>query len=92
MTPAFPLPFPAIIEQIAQQWDGCKYEASGGDIDIGEAIRSAAKRIAGVTATGPTKEDELRQALQMANDNAAEWKRRASSGQRPSLPPTSPGF
>lgn len=29
-----------IVEQIAQQWDGCMYDAPGESIDIGEAIRS----------------------------------------------------
>lgn len=34
-----------IIECIAQQWDGCIYEAAAaGNIDIGEAIRTAAAR------------------------------------------------
>lgn len=33
------------IELIAQQWDGCEYDAPGGSIDIGEAIRTAAKRL-----------------------------------------------
>jgi hypothetical protein len=33
-----------VVEKIAKQWDGCFYEnAIGGDIDIGEAIRSALK-------------------------------------------------
>lgn len=32
-----------VIEEIAQQWDGCIYDAGpGGDIDIGQAIRTAA--------------------------------------------------
>jgi hypothetical protein len=30
---------PAAIEQIAQQWDGCMYDAIGGAIDIGATIR-----------------------------------------------------
>ncbi len=33
-----------IIEEIARQWDGCAYDAPGGPIDIGEAIRTTAKR------------------------------------------------
>nr|WP_199065008.1 hypothetical protein [Chromobacterium sp. ASV5] len=43
-TPARQLP--VVIEQIAQQWDGCIYDAEGsGMIDIGEAIRAAGKRL-----------------------------------------------
>lgn len=38
-----------LIEQIAQQWDGCMYDAPGGEIDIGQAIRSAAH---GITTQG----------------------------------------
>ncbi|MGE8283674.1 MAG: hypothetical protein ACN6PX_07410 [Stenotrophomonas lactitubi] len=34
-----------IIEQIAQQWDGCNYDAVGETIDIGPAIRAAGKRL-----------------------------------------------
>lgn len=34
----------ALIEQIAQQWDGCMYDAVGEYIDIGESIRSAARK------------------------------------------------
>ncbi|TDB26822.1 hypothetical protein ATCM_03700 [Stenotrophomonas sp. ATCM1_4] len=40
----------AVIEQIAQQWAGCMYDAPGETIDIGEAIRAAGKRIAPVAA------------------------------------------
>lgn len=37
---------PNVIEKIAEQWDGCFFDAPGGcDIDIGEAIRAAAKRL-----------------------------------------------
>ncbi|WP_186263332.1 hypothetical protein [Burkholderia gladioli] len=37
---------PNLIEKIAEQWDGCFFDAPGGcDIDIGEAIRAAAKRL-----------------------------------------------
>ncbi|WP_186019897.1 hypothetical protein [Burkholderia gladioli] len=37
---------PSVIEKIAEQWDGCFFDAPGGcDIDIGEAIRAAAKRL-----------------------------------------------
>lgn len=35
-----------IIEQIAQQWDGCNYDAVGETIDVGQAIRAAGKRLA----------------------------------------------
>lgn len=27
------------VDQLAQQWDGCMYDAPGGEIDIGQAIR-----------------------------------------------------
>ncbi|MCQ0033621.1 hypothetical protein [Burkholderia glumae] len=37
---------PDVIEATASQWDGCFFDAPGGcDIDIGEAIRAAAKRL-----------------------------------------------
>ncbi|MFK7090537.1 hypothetical protein A203_16585 [Chromobacterium violaceum] len=36
---------PAVIEGIAQQWDGCIYDSPSGDIDIGQAIRAAGKRL-----------------------------------------------
>lgn len=50
--PAQPDRIMAVVEQIAQQWDGCNYEASGEDIDIGEAIRMAGARFAdGVMAS-----------------------------------------
>lgn len=53
LTAAFPHlhPQPAeladgsVIEHIAQQWDGCKYEAPGETLDIGAAIRRAGKRL-----------------------------------------------
>lgn len=35
----------SVIEHIAQQWDGCKYEAPGETLDIGDAIRRAGKRL-----------------------------------------------
>jgi hypothetical protein len=44
------------VEQLAQQWDGCMWEGPGGDIDIGEAIRDAGRRLSGdsvVPATQP---------------------------------------
>ncbi|OVE45543.1 hypothetical protein, partial [Chromobacterium violaceum] len=34
---------PSVIEEIAQQWDGCIYDSPSGDIDIGWAIRAAGK-------------------------------------------------
>lgn len=36
---------PSVIEEIAQQWDGCIYDSPSGDIDIGWAIRAAGKRL-----------------------------------------------
>lgn len=41
-----------IIEQIAQQWDGCNYDAVGETIDVGRAIRSAGKRLIDSQAVG----------------------------------------
>ncbi|HDS1129583.1 TPA: hypothetical protein QDZ99_003588 [Stenotrophomonas maltophilia] len=35
-----------IINQIAEQWDGCCYDAVGETIDIGQAIRAAGMRLA----------------------------------------------
>ncbi|WP_329759306.1 hypothetical protein [Stenotrophomonas geniculata] len=35
-----------IIDEIAQQWDGCNYDAVGETIDVGQAIRAAGKRLA----------------------------------------------
>ena len=42
-----------IVEQIAQQWDDCTYDAVGETIDIGEAIRAAGKRLAGQRDAAP---------------------------------------
>ncbi|WP_241022471.1 hypothetical protein [Burkholderia sp. Se-20373] len=39
-----------IIEAIATQWDGCMFEGIGHDINIGNAIRDAWKRLAGSAA------------------------------------------
>ena len=35
----------SVIEHVAQQWDGCKYEAPGETLDIGDEIRRAGKRL-----------------------------------------------
>lgn len=43
--PAAVAPLPAALEQIAQGWDGCKYDAPGETLDIGADIRAAAKRL-----------------------------------------------
>lgn len=43
-----------LIERIAEQWDGCMYDAPGGEIDIGQAIRSAAR---GITTQGDSNAD-----------------------------------
>lgn len=37
---------PEMLEEIAQQWDGCMYDAPGEMLDIGECIRSASRRLA----------------------------------------------
>ncbi|PWQ87124.1 hypothetical protein DKY64_04745 [Stenotrophomonas maltophilia] len=34
-----------VIDQIAQQWDGCSYDAVGETIDVGQAIRATGKRL-----------------------------------------------
>lgn len=43
--PAAVAHLPAVLEQIAQGWDGCKYDAPGETLDIGADIRAAAKRL-----------------------------------------------
>ncbi|WP_333906127.1 hypothetical protein [Delftia acidovorans] len=43
--PAAVTPLPAVLEQIALGWDGCKYDAPGETLDIGADIRAAAKRL-----------------------------------------------
>lgn len=35
----------SVVEQIAQQWDGCQYDAPGEMVDIGAAIRRAGERL-----------------------------------------------
>lgn len=35
-----------VIDHIAQQWDGCSYDAVGETIDVGQVIRAAGKRLA----------------------------------------------
>jgi hypothetical protein len=40
--PAAVAPLPAVLEQIAQGWDGCMYDAPGETLDIGADIRAAA--------------------------------------------------
>lgn len=42
-----------IVEQIAQQWDDCTYDAVGETIDISEAIRAAGKRLTGQRDAAP---------------------------------------
>lgn len=39
-----------VVEQIAQQWDGCTYDAPGETIDIADAIRRAGERLIGEAA------------------------------------------
>ncbi|KWK75747.1 hypothetical protein [Burkholderia ubonensis] len=46
----------AIIEVIAAQWDGCMYQNVGQDIDIGAAIRDAAKRLLTTSTTASREE------------------------------------
>jgi len=40
----------SVVEQIAQQWDGCQYDAPGEMVDIGAAIRRAGKRLSAEVA------------------------------------------
>jgi hypothetical protein len=61
-----------LIEQIAQQWDGCMYESVGGDIDIGQAIRDAGKDLA--STTGEAEPDDESEASLIH----AEWVRAGS--------------
>ncbi|PRP68632.1 hypothetical protein BUE93_21320 [Chromobacterium amazonense] len=45
---------PPVIEEIAQQWDGCIYDAEGsGLLDIGQSIRDAGKRLMAVPQSSP---------------------------------------
>lgn len=44
--PAHAVDLGKIIEQIAQQRDGCSYDAVGETIDVGQAIRATGKRLA----------------------------------------------
>lgn len=41
-----------VIEQIAEQWDGCSYDAVGETIDVGQAIRAAGERLIDSQAVG----------------------------------------
>ncbi|UKL14784.1 hypothetical protein C121_51 [Stenotrophomonas phage C121] len=50
--PAQAVELEKIIEQIAQQWDGCNYDAVGETIDVGQAIRAAGKRLALIDSQG----------------------------------------
>lgn len=57
---------PALIEQIACEWDGCMYDAPGGAIDIGDSIRRAAKQTARAALAAqvePSREQRLERAL-----------------------------
>ncbi|HHA2674538.1 TPA: hypothetical protein ACOECQ_000596 [Stenotrophomonas maltophilia] len=51
-SPAQAVDLGEIIEQIAQQWDGCSYDAVGETIDVGQAIRAAGKRLIDSQAVG----------------------------------------
>lgn len=46
---------PALVEQLAQQWDGCMYETLGGAIDIGACIRDAGRRLSGDSVVPPVQ-------------------------------------
>ncbi|MBH1672532.1 hypothetical protein I5U90_05690 [Stenotrophomonas maltophilia] len=57
---AAPIPAQAVdlanvIDHIAQQWDGCSYDAVGETIDVGQAIRAAGKRLIDSHAVGNGK-------------------------------------
>lgn len=47
----------SLVETLAAQWDGCEYDAPGGLIDIGDAIRRAGLPLAASQAGAqePTK-------------------------------------
>ncbi|MEJ8837640.1 hypothetical protein [Ramlibacter sp. AN1133] len=34
----------SLVEEVAKEWDGCLYDAPGGDIDVGEAIRRVVQK------------------------------------------------
>lgn len=46
---------PALVAQLAQQWDGCMYETPGGAIDIGACIRDAGRRLSGDSVVPTTQ-------------------------------------
>ncbi|WP_353949808.1 hypothetical protein [Stenotrophomonas maltophilia] len=51
-SPAQAVDLGQIIEQIAQQWDGCSYDVVGETIDVGQAIRAAGERLIDSQAVG----------------------------------------
>jgi hypothetical protein len=53
----------SLIEPIAAEWDGCWFDAPGGAIDVGQALRNAAVRLqAGeaIASEAPRAESERR--------------------------------
>lgn len=60
-----------IIEQIAQQWDGCNYDTVGETIDIGPAIRAAGKRLVDSNAAQAVDLGQFRPAVELM-----EWQER----------------
>ena len=70
----------SVVEQIAQQWDGCQYDAPGEMVDIGAAIRRAGKLLSAELAEqqgvdGYDKLADLIARLYMARDmeRAGAW-------------------
>jgi hypothetical protein len=49
---------PEVIEQIAQQWDGCTYDSPGETLDIGADIRVAADRMLTAAPHPPAQQAE----------------------------------
>ncbi|PRE82385.1 rod-binding protein, partial [Burkholderia gladioli] len=70
---------PNVVEAIAEQWDGCMYAAPGIDIDIGEAIRAAAKRLDAAPAA-PVAEAEPMLKAPEGEDPMADGQNTVESG------------
>ena len=58
---------PAVIEQIAEQWDGCLHDATGALEDIGTAIRAQAKHLLSLAGAPepPQGDDHIAHNLEM---------------------------
>lgn len=61
---------PDVVEQIAQQWDGCMYDtADGCHIDIGQDIRQAGQRL----VAKPRAADPIKRLIAMHNELLGEY-------------------